>query len=282
MRASGTVERASGLGLHDHVCWSYDDDAEFRHRAREFLVDGLALGQRVCYIGDDTEDALAADLRAADGMDEALRQGAAAVTPVRDAYRPDAVIEPEAQVATYAAATKQALADGFAGLRVATDVTTMVRRPAQLDAFARYEHLIDDYMTAQPFAALCGYDRAELGLRAVAQLACMHPANNRDIAPFRLYASTDADCSAELAGDLDLLSAELFPLALRRADPDPRGDRVVLDGSKLSFIDHRSLMALDDHAHERGATVVLRTGLSTPAHVIEALDLTGVRLVCAA
>ncbi|HEY0495781.1 MAG TPA: MEDS domain-containing protein [Kutzneria sp.] len=282
MRASGTVEHGRGLGLHDHVCWSYDVVAEFRHRALEFLVEGLALGQRVCYIGDGTADALTADLRRADGMDEALREGAASVTSVRDAYRPDAVIEPEAQVATYASATKQALADGFAGLRVATDVTTMVRRPAQLDAFARYEHLIDDYMTGQPFAALCGYDRAELGVRAVAQLACMHPAGNRDIAPFRLYGSTDADCSAELAGDLDLLSAELFPLALRRADPDPRGDRLVLDASKVSFIDHRSLMALDDHAHERGAVVVLRTGLCTPAHVIEALNLTGVRLACAA
>ncbi|GAA3438838.1 MEDS domain-containing protein [Kutzneria kofuensis] len=276
VRASGTVDNALGLGLHDHVCWSYDDDAEFRSHARDFLIEGLALGQRVCYIGDDTADALAADLREVDGMDAALRRGAACVAAVRDTYRPDAVVEPAAQVATYASATEQALADGFSGLRVAADVTTMVRQPAQHDAFARYEHLVDRYMTVRPFAALCGYDRVELGKRAVAQLACMHPNTTEDATPFRLYGS--ADCSAELAGDLDILSAELFPLALRRAEPHPSAGRVVLDASRVDFMDHRSLMALDDHARDHGVTVVVRTDLHTPAHVIEALKLTGVRV----
>jgi anti-anti-sigma regulatory factor len=274
VRASGTVDSALGLGLHDHVCWSYDDDAEFRRHAREFLIEGLALGQRVCYIGDDNADVLAADLREADGMDAALRQGAARVAAVRDTYRQDAVIEPAAQVATYASATEQALADGFAGLRIAADVTTMVRQPAQLDAFARYEHLVDRYMAVRPFAALCGYDRVELGKGTVAQLACMHPVTTEDATPFRLYGS--ADCAAELAGDLDILSAELFPLALRRADPDPRAGRLVLDASRVDFFDHRSLMALDDHARDRGVTVVLRTDLATPAQVIEAFELTSV------
>jgi anti-anti-sigma regulatory factor len=274
MRASGTVDNTRGLGLHDHVCWSFDDDAAFRRHAREFLVEGLALGQRVCYIGDDSAEALAADLREADGMDEALCRGAAGVAAVKDTYASDAVIEPEAQVAAYACATEKAVAEGFSGLRVAADVTTLVRQPAQLDAFARYEHLIDHYMAARPFAALCGYDRGRLGRRVVAQVACMHPSISRNATPFRLYGSTE--CSAELAGELDLLSADLFPLALRRAAPEPREGRVLLDASKLTFIDHRGLVALDDHAHERGVPVELRTELSTPAQVIDVLSLTGV------
>jgi len=278
MRASGTVHSARGLGLHDHVCWSYDDGAEFRRHAREFLAEGLTLGQSVCYIGDGSADALAVDLCAAAGMDRALRQGAARVVPVGDVCRPDAVIEPEAQAAAYALATEKALSKGFAGLRIAADVTTLVRRPAQRDAFARHEHLMDRHMTARPFAALCGYDRAELGDAAVAELACLHPNTNRPAPLFRLYASTDLECAAELAGELDIVSTELFPLALRHVDPGAAGRRVVLDASRVSFIDHRSLIALDDHARERGATVVLRTDLFTPARVIEALDLACVRV----
>ena len=278
VRVSGTVDSARGLGLHDHVCWSYDDAAEFRRHARDFLAEGVSLGQRVCYVGDGPAHALAADLRADDGLDRALRQGMARAIPIWDVYRPDAVLEPEEQIATYAAATEQALADGFACLRVAADVTGLVRKPAQLDAVARYEHLVDHYMAVMPFAALCGYDRRELGEQAVAEVACMHPSANRGATPFRLCGSTDTSCSAELAGELDLLSAKLFPAALRRADFRRCGDRVTLDASRLSFIDHRGLMALDDHARDRGVVVVLRTKLSTPARVIEALNLTRVRV----
>jgi anti-anti-sigma regulatory factor len=278
MRASGTVHSARGLGLHDHVCWSYDDGAEFRRRAREFLAEGLTLGQSACYIGDGSSDALAADLRGAAGMARALRQGTARVVSMRDICRLDGVIEPEAQVAAFARATEEALSHGFSGLRIAADVTTVVRRPAQREAFARFEHLIDRYMTARPLAALCGYDRAELGDAAVAELACLHPNTNRRTPLFRLYASTDLECAAELAGELDIVSAELFPLALRHADPAAAGPRVLLDASRVSFIDHRSLVALDDHARERGATVALRADLFTPARVIELLGLACVQV----
>ncbi len=276
VRASGAVDGVSGLGLHDHVCWSYDDAAEFRRHARDFLAEGLALGQRVCYLGEAPAHELAAELRAVGGLDRALQHGSAQVTPIWDVYRPDAVIEPEAQVAAYALATERALADGFAGLRVAADGTALVRKPAQLDAVARYEHLVDHYMAARPFAALCGYDRVELGERAVAELACMHPSANRNAAPFQLYGSID--CSAELAGEVDLLGADLFPAALRRANLRPCGGVVTLDAARVSFIDHRGLLALDDHAREHGVVVVLRTKLSAPARVIEALNLTGVRV----
>ncbi len=162
-RASGIVTDARGLGAHDHLCWAYDDLEEFRVAAGQFLAEGLQLGQRVCYVGDDTTDQLAADLRDAPGMDQALSEGAAQVAAVADTYPHGTVIEPEDQVAAYADATERAVTAGFAGLRVAADVTALVRSPAQLDAFARYEHLIDDYMTEQPFSAMCAYNRTELG-----------------------------------------------------------------------------------------------------------------------
>ncbi|MFC0542929.1 MEDS domain-containing protein [Kutzneria chonburiensis] len=276
-RSSGIAASARGLGLHDHVCWSYDDGDGFRRRAREFLAEGLALGQRVEYIADDSADRLAADLRKNADLGQALRAGAARVVAARDLYPPDAVIEPAEQVAAYAAATEKALSDGYTGLRVAIDVTGLARKPRQREAFARYEHLIDQYMTTRPFAALCGYHRPELGEHTVAELACLHPTTNSRTAPFRLYASTDGEYSAELAGELDLMGAELFPLALRRTRPSARRGRVLLDAARVSFVDHRSLIALDDHAREHGTTVVLRTGLSTPARVIAALQLRSVR-----
>ena len=35
---------------HSHLCWVFDDHADFRAAAVEFLADGLARGRRVRYI----------------------------------------------------------------------------------------------------------------------------------------------------------------------------------------------------------------------------------------
>ncbi|MEU4746903.1 MEDS domain-containing protein, partial [Actinosynnema sp. NPDC023658] len=181
-------------------------------------------------------------------------------------------------VRTYAAATEAALAAGFTGLRVAADATPLVRTPAQLDAFARYEHLVDRYLATHPMEAMCAYDRTRLGDDVVAQIACLHPRSAEDAAPFHLHAHAPAGTSAVLDGELDLESHDLWPLALERADLPAGEDGIVIDATGLAFIDHRNLLALADHADRRGTTVVLRTPLSFPSHVLDVLGVTNVRV----
>lgn len=278
MRLSGVAEDARGFGLQDHLCWRYGDAAEFRVRAGEFLAEGLALGQRVCYVGVGEPGSLADELCEVEGMSEALRRGDAQVTSVSAAYPHGAVIDPADQVRAYAALTEDALEANFTGLRVAADATSLVRTPEQLSAFVRYESLIDRYMSAHPFSAMCAYDRRELGEHAVAQLASMHPNSSPEAAPFRLHASERTDCAATLGGELDLVSAELFPLALDRANLQVRDGELVLDAADLTFVDHRSLLWLAEHARRRAASVVLRTSHPGASRIIEALNLTDVRV----
>lgn len=260
----------------EHLCWAYDDLAEFRSRVLEFLADGVAAGERVCYVCTGE--------RAApwDGLDSlAGRNPAPGPDPVQLWYLADvdAVIDPDAYLRTVATETQDALAAGFTGLRVATDATPLVRTPAQLDAVARYEHLIDRYMTTAPFSALCAFDRAELGESTVAQLACLHPAAKPGTAPFRLHASHRA-AVVELGGELDLASHELWSNALRWVDPRPTAGEVEIDARGLEFIDHRSLLTLAEHARRHHATAVLRSGSGhAAARIVEVLGLTGVRVV---
>ncbi|MGH3996936.1 MAG: MEDS domain-containing protein, partial [Pseudonocardiaceae bacterium] len=282
----GVIEAVRGLGAHDHVCWAYDGHGEFRSRAVEFLADGLAQGQRLCYVASGDEAALWDDLWGDDhrgndlwGLgrwDEARRSGAIQVQSLEATYRRGAVIEPVGQMQAYAAATEEALAAGFNGLRVAADVTPLVRTPEQLDAFAHYEHVVDRYSTSWPFSVMCAYVRAELGEETIAQVACMHPNANQGATPFWLHTSTHA--AAALGGELDLASRCLFPLALDRAELRPTGGELVIDAQGLSFIDHRSLLALAEHARRRAATAVLRTSLPTVARIIKILDLKDVQV----
>jgi anti-anti-sigma regulatory factor len=254
-----------------HVCWRRDDPAAFEAAARAFLSAGLAAGEQVWYVTERDPAAVESWLRAVPGFGDALPSGAARVVPLAATYVGDRAVDAAAQVRAYAAATEAALAAGHTGLRVVAEADGMVRTPARRDAFVRYEHLIDRYMRTNPFTAMCVYDPAVLGDRAVAELACLHPGGNADDALFRLYAADRAGLG--LAGELDQSTYDLFAVALDRADPRPVDGRLVVEASHLRFVDHRSLLLLRDHARRRGGVAVLRTSGSSVARLVSLLDL---------
>lgn len=275
MRLAGVSQGARGFGPSDHLCWVYEDHPEFHNRMLEFLADGLSLGQRVCYTAAGEVQGLLDDLRGLDELDMWIATGAVQVQSL-DKVFPDGLVNEHAQVLEYAARTDRARADGFTGLRVAAEATPLVRTLTQLDALARYEHQVDRFMSGQPFAALCAYDRRVLDAGPIAQLACMHPNTNEGTTQFRLHASDRA--AASLGGEIDFNSRDLFPLALERADLWPTGGELLIDATDLTFIDHRSLILLGEFAARRGGVAVLRTANSGPARIVEILDLTDVRV----
>lgn len=275
MRLSEVTKTARGFGPHDHLCWDYDEPGELRSRVLEFLGDGLAQGQRVHYYVADNTTPMWDDLRALDKRTGAHRADAMQVKFWGDRYANGAAVDPIAQVRTFASAVEDALAAGFTGLRFAAEMTPLVRTPEQLDAVARCEHLVDRYMTSHPLSALCAYNRAELGQETIAQLACLHPTVSSDTVPFRLHASANG-VAAVLSGELDSTSHDVFTTALRWADLRPTGGELVIDATKLEFIDHRSLLTLAAHARDCAATAVLQTGFTltnNAARMIEVLDL---------
>jgi hypothetical protein len=262
---------------YGHVCLAYDDPKVFDAEARDFLGDGLAAGERVWFVVAEQPAEAVQRLTELSGFADALHRGAAQVVPLDGTYS-GGIIDPPAQVAAYAAATEEALATGYTGLRVVADATSLVRTPAQRTAFARYEHLIDRYMRTRPMSAICAYDRRALGDEAIAELACMHPETNADEVPFRLYAGDPGDGAVTLAGELDKFTLDLFAVALEHADLRPVDGELVVQAADLRFVDHRCLTLLRDHARRRGATVVLRTSRSAAARLVELLELTGIRV----
>jgi anti-anti-sigma regulatory factor len=272
MVCSSITGAGPGFGQHDHWCWAYDQPGEFRAAVGEFLAEGLAQGLRVCYLAEGDKASLRDDLR---DLDQTTRD-AVQVLSLGDWYPTGTLVEPAAQVRAFTTAMDEALAAGFAGLRVAAEVTPLVRTPEQLDTVARYEYLVDRHMVNRPLSGLCGYNRAELGEETLAQLACLHPAGNVGAPLFRLHASPWA--AAALSGELDASSLDLLRRALRWADLRPTAGEVVIDASELSFIDHRSLRALGDYARGWDATVVLLGELPGAAKMIDILDLDNVRV----
>ena len=177
-------------------------------------------------------------------------------------------------MASVAAATEQALADGFRGLAVSGDATELVRTPAQRDAFARSEFLVDRYMASHPLSALCGYG-LELGNDTVTEFALLHAPGPSNEAPFQVFGC--ADGAIGLAGEFDPVGVAALGRVLprlRTAD----GGALVIDMAGVEYVDHRLLLTLDDYARGNGIAVSLRSAPPFAARLMELLPVFSLQL----
>jgi hypothetical protein len=251
VRSSGVLDAPTGLGYHDHACWGYDDREEFVSAARPYLAEGLRLGQRVVYVARGSTPSLRLDLEGIDDLDALVARGAVELHDVSATY--DAETGDE-QVDAWVEATWQAVADGYTGLRVVADVTDFVIDGDDRLEFVLYEHAVDRLMgEGLPLTGLCAYDLDRLG-PAFDELACVHPFTHGATCTFGIFAVRESGLG--LTGEVDTLATRAFVQALDRLLPTCR-QPVTIDCSRLRFIDHRSLLAMDDAAARADVSVAL-------------------------
>ena len=284
MRQAGVVDSARGLVSYSHVGWGYADRVALRTRAWEYLLDGVAAGQRIEFVGSGTVEALRAELAGfADGNpnlgQDAVDRGAFRVAVVDEVYSffgAGRVVDPDRSVTSRVAATEDALAAGYTGLRAVVDATVLADTVVQRVAYAHYEYLLDQQSSVLPLATICAYDLVQLGSAAVAEMACLHPLINRGASAFRLYA--DDGVAFALAGEVDFSSADQLADTLGRVLPLMSGSELIVDGRELEFIDHRGLLVLDRCAGQRGIRLALCTPSETVAQIAEAIGLQHLRV----
>jgi len=266
------------------VGWGYAGRTELRTRAWEYLLDGVLAGQRIEFVGSGSVDALRAELAGfADGDpyfgQDAVDRGAFRVASVDEVYAfcgAGRVVDPDRSVTARAAATEDALAAGYSGLRAVVDATALTGTVVQRMAYAHYEYLLDQQSNVLPLATICAYDVAELGIAAVAEMTCLHPLTNRGASAFRLY--TDGEAAFTLAGEIDFSSAGQLADTLDRVLPLISGSELVVDGQQLEFMDHHALLVLDRCAGRRGIRLALHTPRTTLATIAEAIGLHHLRV----
>jgi anti-anti-sigma regulatory factor len=274
MRVHGCIEGASRLGSHAHACWAFEQPEEFVDATLEFFDDGMRAGERLAYVGGEPRAEQRERLAALGSVGAMIDTGALQLFELGELYALGEPVDGRAQIATYLAATDQALADGYSGLRVAGEVSTLVAEPHTRDAQVRWESLADRILAEKPISALCGYQREALPEPFLSDLAAVHPASNlssRSI-PFHLFAESGA---LVLSGEVDFFSAEDLDRVLELAcEP---GDRIAFDLAALEFIDRHGLEVLADHARRLGAAGSCE--MRNPPPVVNRLcELLGLRL----
>jgi hypothetical protein len=252
----------------------HGDVADYRRRLVDFFTAGVQDGLRVAYVSSDGAETARADLADLGDLDRLLAAGALHLMSAQDVYGVGDPVDPKRVVASVAASTEQALADGFRGLAVSADATELVGTPAHQDAFARCEFLVDRYMAGHPLSALCGYG-LELGNDTVTEFALLHTPTRSSEAPLQVFGC--ADGAIGLAGGCDPVDVatlgRLLP-RLRTAD----GPTLVVDMAGIEQVDHRLLLTLDRYARGSGIAVSLRSAPPLTARLMALLPVSSLQL----
>jgi anti-anti-sigma regulatory factor len=236
-RRAGAIKTAEHLEPSDHACWSFDSDAARAQAAVRWLADGLRLGNRAVYVANAPRAALVDELAGLPGRDDAIAAGQLVVAETRELYDLATPIDANGQLAAYAAAVDDAIANGCTGISAAVDITPLIEDPARRRAHLHWEQFADRYMTEHPLAALCLVDRRRIVDFPVIEY--IHPLVGPRAAPFSLHAVGPDRCA--LAGEVDAFTSDAFADALATL---PEGDGEVV-ATDLRFIDARAAWLLE-------------------------------------
>jgi anti-anti-sigma regulatory factor len=261
VRAAGLLTDLAGAAHADHVCWVYEDEADFVDIARRYLEEGLARGERLLYVGGPHPP----DLRTEDGpladVDGLIARGALQVLHLPAGSRISGAVTPAEQLAFYDSATAAARAAGYTGLCVVAEISGLAADPVRRPDLVRWEHLADEFIgSGSGMRALCAY-RSGLEREALTDVASVHPLVHDDAGgpPFRAWFEGEA---IVLAGALDTFGADRLEQVLTDTHVD--WPTVTLDLRHVEFVDVGGCRAIARWARrlrDRGAGLEL-TGTS--------------------
>jgi hypothetical protein len=152
-----------------HIGWSYSGLPEFHGRAASFLSEGAARDERIMFVADDPRPEL--------WPRQLVDEGQLVVLSTAEIYGAERAVAASAQRATFEAALEEALGDGYAGLRVAADNTSLIEGQDRLTAWMGWEEEADSLMQAKPITGLCSFDRTRVDADTLRRVMGIHRRN---------------------------------------------------------------------------------------------------------
>jgi anti-anti-sigma regulatory factor len=240
VRPSGPVTDVPAAGPSDHLCWVHDgddngDDDAFDRAVGSFLAGGLDRGERLLCVGDRVIEALESPAAGLPPVDALIAEGTLRTLRIGDAYDARAGFSPDEQFAYYDAATREAFADGYRGLRVVAEISALAADPVNRPALVRWEHLADRFVASRSgFTAMCAYS-GRLPRPALDDVTAVHPlVHAPGNAPgFQVFFADDGHLTP--TGTVDTFSADRLAAVLGTTPVGPPA--VALDLAGLDFVD---------------------------------------------
>ena len=101
-------------------------------------------------------------------------RGELVIASIAEIYGPERMVAAHSQRETFAAALAEALSEGYTGIRVAADNSSLVDTPERLRAWLKWEEAADDFMAENPVTGLCAFDRTRVASATLSEVMGTH------------------------------------------------------------------------------------------------------------
>jgi anti-anti-sigma regulatory factor len=275
------------LGADDHACLTFGESEELFDLTAAFVRDGLAAGLKVMWLSDSGPGPVIAELtRRGVEAEPAMAGGQLIADGCEGALLTDQLFRADAAVGWLVYELASSREQGFAGLRVAVDMSWALRPVTGVEELPRFEEGIAGVLAGTTASVLCQYDRDRFDPVTLASVAGFH---TRSVAAATYYADAllricrqYAPAGIRAAGELDYQAEE--PLALALAEAVRLDGDVMINLSGLTFIDARCTMVVAEAARSiassgRAVTVQALPEVANGFARLGMAGLPGVRLV---
>jgi anti-anti-sigma regulatory factor len=201
-----------------HLCLLYQDQDERRQLTAAVIRGALAAGDRVIYVTPGPHDVALALLETG-GIETGrpLRGGQLLVRSFGEIYGDLDSADLAQLEATFRAALSQSLAAGFPGLRITGEMGGSSRPSGSLEGLVRWERMVSRILGEVGIAAICQYDRRQLGEPATAIIAAEHSgiAMDGQRLPLALFIAVAPPPALRIEGELDLTNGPVLARVMR-------------------------------------------------------------------
>jgi PAS domain S-box-containing protein len=166
-------QQLAGLGAGAHVCPLYETPGQRMGALVPYFQAGLARGEQCLYIADG---ASLDDLRALGiGTDEDLARAALVLLTARETYLRHGRFDPDKMIELLTERLAAAHAAGFAGLRVAGEMSWALGSDIGSERLIEYEARLNAFLAASGIRALCQYDVRRFQASVLRDVLRTHP-----------------------------------------------------------------------------------------------------------
>jgi hypothetical protein len=160
-----------------HVCCLYQTDAEHTVVVSRFIQKGLVQNEKVMLILDVDERTPFLNSLAFDDEEvrAAIARGQLMLSSTDETYLSGSSFHPTQMIARLMRETTSALEDGYAGLRVTSDMGWVRRRSIKFATLLRYEAVVNDFLAQHRCMGLCRYHRWSFPTAVLGDIASLHP-----------------------------------------------------------------------------------------------------------
>ena len=174
--SSRRLRTVDDLAIGDNACFIYGSDEEHAAVVVPFVRAGLEKQERVLYIHDERSRDSVIDLLSANGIDaeRAVARGQLVLFPAKQVFVRGGDLSLERLLDQFHATTAMALADGFVGLRVTSEMTWVLKQAHGVDRLFEHETKFGAFFSGSAALGLCQYDRRHFSPGALMDVLLSH------------------------------------------------------------------------------------------------------------